>query len=132
MRNVANDLWLRAEDALRAARHVLPVSPDTATSRAYYAAFYAVSAFFALDGRTFTKHAAVETAVHRDLVKAGVWPMELGEGYSRLTQARIVGDYGLGQHASPTEAADAIRIAESIVQAVSRLRPGAFPHSGTG
>ena len=56
MRDLAENLWSRAQEALRASRHVLPVSCDAAASRAYYAAFYAVSALFALRGRTFKKH----------------------------------------------------------------------------
>ncbi len=38
---LAGDFWERAKDSLHAAEHVLPVSADTAASRAYYAAFYA-------------------------------------------------------------------------------------------
>jgi hypothetical protein len=41
---LAGDFWERAKDSLHAAEHVLPVSADTAASRAYYAAFYAVDA----------------------------------------------------------------------------------------
>ena len=72
------DLWGRARKALATARHVLSMDPDAAGSRAYYAAFYAASARFALDGRQFSKHSAVHAAVHRDLVHLGGWPSELG------------------------------------------------------
>jgi uncharacterized protein (UPF0332 family) len=66
--------WERAIDALRDADLLLANGGfDGAASRAYYAAFHAVTALFALDGRIFTKHAALEAAVHRDLVKAGKW-----------------------------------------------------------
>jgi uncharacterized protein (UPF0332 family) len=61
-------LWERARRALATARRDLPADPDAAASRAYYAAFYAVSALFAAEGKSFRKHSAVETAVHRDLV----------------------------------------------------------------
>lgn len=43
----AADLWRRAEEALRTAEADLAVNFDAAASRAYYAAFYAVSALFA-------------------------------------------------------------------------------------
>ena len=99
-----DDLWFRAKDALRAAETVLSVSPDSAASRAYYAAFYAVSAMFALEGKTFRKHSAVEAAVHRDLVRPGRWAVELGRKYSQLLEARSVGDYSVGQHATCEEA----------------------------
>jgi hypothetical protein len=67
----AADLWRRANEALRTAEADLAVSHDAAASRAYYAAFYAVSALFAWEGREFAKHSAVHAAVHRDLVKVG-------------------------------------------------------------
>jgi uncharacterized protein (UPF0332 family) len=63
--------WDRALEPLAAATLLLPHGGfDSAASRAYYAAFHAASALFALEGRTFTKHSALEAAVHRDLVKA--------------------------------------------------------------
>jgi len=91
----ARDLWERARESLRAAQVVLPVSPDAAASRAYYAAFYAVSALFALEDRTFRRHSAVEAAVHRDLVRSGRWPAARGANYSRLFALRLTGDYGV-------------------------------------
>jgi hypothetical protein len=36
---------------------------------AYHAVFHAVSALFALQGKTFTMHRALEASVHRDLVR---------------------------------------------------------------
>ncbi len=53
MTDLAESLWGRAKEALAVARHILSQSPDTAGSRAYFAAFYAVSAYFALEGKTF-------------------------------------------------------------------------------
>jgi len=66
MSQLALVLWDKAQEALHAARHDLAVSAEAATSRAYYSAFYAVSAHFALQGRTFKKHSTLEVAVHRD------------------------------------------------------------------
>jgi uncharacterized protein (UPF0332 family) len=94
---------------------VLPVSSDAAASRAYYAAFHAVAALFALEGRSFTRHSAVEAAVHRDLVRTGRWPAELGKLYTRLVALRQTGDYGGGTHVAADEAADAITVAERIL-----------------
>ena len=68
---VAN-LWRAAVKAIAVAEKILPVDPNSAVSRAYYAAFYAVSARFARDGKLFSRHSAVEAAVHRDLVKPGI------------------------------------------------------------
>ncbi len=99
--------------------HDLPVSADAAASRAYYAAFYAVSALFAARGQIFSKHSAVEAAVHRELVRSGHWPQEHGKAYSRLSQLRARGDYGGGKHVEPADAEEALAAAHGIVRAVS-------------
>lgn len=119
----AADLWQRSEEALRTAESDLAVSFDAAASRAYYAAFYAVSALFALEGREFVKHSAVNAAVHRDLVKSNRWPLNLGKDYSRLLRLRETGDYGGGRHVQEKEARDAISAAKRIYDAVIQAHP---------
>ena len=126
MKAAAADLWERAVDAWSVARHDLDVSPDAAASRAYYAAFYAVSAHFATQDRSFTKHTAVEAAVHRDLVRPNTWTDDLGRGYSRLSQLRARGDYGGGRHVASEEASEAIGIAFDILQRVAETHPADF------
>jgi len=122
----AADLWRRAAEALLTARHDLAVSPDAAASRAYYAAFDAASALFALEDQSSTKHSAVEAAVHRDLVKAGRWAEILGKNCSFLAELRETGDYGGGQHVSRPEAEEAIAHASSILEAVRAAASGEF------
>jgi len=126
MTDLAGSLWDRAKDALAVARHILPQSPDAAGSRAYFAAFYAVSAYFALEGKTFKKHSAVEAAVHRDLVKSGLWPKKFGASYSALMELRTVGDYGDWEHISSKDAEKAIQSAGDILRAVSQANPEEF------
>ncbi len=121
-----DDCWVRALEALNVAEHDLPISPDATASRAYYAAFYAVSALFAVEGRSFERHSALESAVHRDLVKTGLWPADLGKGYSRLAQLRTRGDYGGGKHVMQEEAEEAIQIARDIVNHVKQSKPEVF------
>ncbi|MBI3250102.1 MAG: HEPN domain-containing protein [Deltaproteobacteria bacterium] len=126
MKADASDLWTRAVQALRTTQLMLSLDPDAAASRAYYAAFYAVSALFALRGKTFSKHAAVRAAVHRDLVKAGDWLKERGEDYSLLFKLRDIGDYGGGIHVSDEEASEALEAARRILQAVHDAGPQDF------
>ena len=123
MNRYASDLWQRAKDALRTAEANMTVSLDAAASRAYYAAFYAVSALFAMQGKTFSKHSAVRAAVHRDLVKAGAWSVELGQDYSSLVELREIGDYGGSTHVSEEDAKEAIETARRILEAVGRAFP---------
>lgn len=88
MNREAAELWGLALQAFRTAKGITDTDPDGAASRAYYVAFYAVSALFVLQGKTFSRHSAVEIAVSRDLVKAGHWPAELGKTYSFLLELR--------------------------------------------
>lgn len=113
------DDWLgRAVKALESAELLVENDPDGAASRAYYAAFYAVSALFANERRSFRKHSAVEAAVHRELVRSGRWPAALGKAYSRLQARRLTGDYGGELHVSTDEATAAIAEATEIVKRV--------------
>ena len=123
MTKAAADLWERAKQALRAAKHDMSISPDAAASRSYYAAFYAVSAWFVLQDKIYYKHAAVEAAVHRDLVKAGVMSAEFGDDYSKLVRLRVVGDYGVSEHVSPEEAAKALECATRILKPIAQANP---------
>ena len=122
----AIDLWERALDGIRAAKALLSVSPDAAASRAYYAAFFAVSALFAREGRTFRKHRAVEATVHRDLVRPGKWKPELGKAYTRLVRLREIGDYGGGRHVEHDEAMEAVEDAQRLIEAIRNMHPSEF------
>ena len=125
----AQDFWDRAVRALHTARALITEDPDASASRAYYAAFYAVSALFAFQGKTFTKHTAVERAVHRDLVKEEKWSAAAGAAFSWLTNLRYTGDYGGGLHVQPAEAEIAVQRAELILQATRASVPEFTPWS---
>lgn len=121
------DLWERALRALRTATLLIDEDPDAAASRAYYAAFHGVSALFAFDGVSFSKHSALESAVHRDLVKKGLWPAETGAAFSWLATVRHTGDYGGGQHVLPADARTAVDKARRVLRAVRETAPEPLP-----
>jgi uncharacterized protein (UPF0332 family) len=123
MTEAAADFWQRAKQALKTARLDLSVDPDAAASRAYYAAFYAVSAWFVLEDRIHKKHSAVEVAVHRDLVNSGIMTSGFGDDYSHLFRLRAIGDYGVSEHVSPEEAAGAVESAAGILRAIAQAKP---------
>ena len=93
----------------------------------YYAVFHAVTALFALDGRIFTKHAALEAVVHRDLVKDGKWTSELGRDFSFCVELRGLGDYASEVRIDAKQATDAIASARRILVAVRDALPVDFP-----
>lgn len=118
MSTYARDLWQRAGQALRTAcRDAEGQDYDATASRAYYAAFYVVSAVLAWEGKTFTKHSAVEAALHRDLVRDGNWDAEMGADYRALRSLRNTGDYGGLEHVSAEQAAEAISAAQRLFDA---------------
>jgi uncharacterized protein (UPF0332 family) len=120
------DLWMRANRSLKTATSLIDDDPDSAASRAWYAAFNAVSALFALNGMEFSKHAAVEAAVHRDLVHPKIWSADLGSDFSWLVGIRSTGDYGGPTHATAEEARSAVQRAERIIAAVRKQNPEVF------
>ena len=124
MKDRAIELWKRAKQAIQTSRHTLEHGDfDAAASRAYYAAFYAVSALFCLEGRTFKKHTAVEAAVHRDLINTGRWPKAIGPEWRSLQRLRDIGDYGGIERVSPEQARDAIVKASEILELVRQSCP---------
>ena len=118
--------WQRALEALRVAKHDIELSADATASRAYYAAFYAVSGLLLLSGARFSKQSALEVAVHCDLVKTGQWAPELARRYSKLLELRSEADYDGVDQVSINDAREAIESAEAVIRAVSRTRPDQF------
>ena len=121
-----DNLWDRAVLTIYAAKRTLSFSSDTAANRAYYAAFYAVSALLASEEKFYKKHTALRAAVHKDLVHTGRWSSGLGDDYDKLHKLRSVADYGVVQHASIEDARAAIEQSERIIQAVHEARPDIF------
>jgi uncharacterized protein (UPF0332 family) len=120
------DLWDRGKKALHAAQTIVDEDPDSSASRSYYAAFHAVSALFALDGKTFTKHSALESAVHKELVKSGIWLVETGKDFSWLASTRNTGDYGGGLHVCKEDAILALQKARRILESIQSAHPEIF------
>jgi uncharacterized protein (UPF0332 family) len=123
----AIEYWKRAVDALALAQVGIKIAPDGSANRAYYAAFHAASALFALEGRFFTRHSALESAIHTELVHKGRWDKELGALYTDLHKLRNIGDYGDLRHVSSEEAAVAVAAAIRILQTVHLGYPNIFP-----
>lgn len=123
MKNFALDEWKRAWCTIKSAEQLVETDPDSAASRAYYAAFHAVTAVFALRGQEFSKHAAIRTALHKDLIKTNVWASDLGSDYDYLMDLRETGDYGGLMHVSPENAQAALECAKRIFEAAVSTHP---------
>jgi len=117
------DYWRRAVQALQTSEALVESDPDASASRAYYAVFYAVSALFAFQQQNFKKHTALEQAVHRDLVKPGLWPVEAGRAFSWLASLRYTGDYGGHEHVLLDDAKAAVEKARLVLETVRKTAP---------
>jgi uncharacterized protein (UPF0332 family) len=118
------ELWQRAQEALRATGTLLAAGfPDFAAARAYYAAFYAASALLLAEGKTFRSHRGVVALLHRDYVRPGRLPMDMGRILSTLSDLRSVGDYGGAAHVSHAAANMALSEAQQFLEAIRSLLP---------
>jgi len=115
--------WTRALRTLASARQLVETDGDSAASRAYYAAFHALTALFALRGKSFSRHTALRAALHRDLIRDGDWASELGQAFDFLIELRETGDYGGLTQVPADGASKAVHKAQEIIAAVKRSCP---------
>lgn len=121
MREFAATEWQRSKRAYESARKLVDDDPDSAVSRAYYAAFHALTAFFALQGKAFTKHSAIRSALHRDLIKPGKLNVVQGRNYDYLMDLRETGDYGGLELVTPKAARIALEKVNAFITAIEEL-----------
>ena len=115
--------WAKSKRSLAAAEATLDTDPDSAASRAYYAAFHGVTAVLAGRGMEFTKHTAVRAALHRDIIQSGALSVDLGRDYDFLLDLRETADYGGVAEASLASATKAIEKERTILAAIQPLLP---------
>jgi len=123
MKEFIRSQWTKAMRSIAAAEATLDTDPDSAASRAYYAAFHRVTATLAGRGMEFTKHTAVRAALHRDLIQSGALSVDLGRDYDFLLDLRETADYGGVAEASLVSATKAIKKARAILVALKPLLP---------
>ena len=87
-----------------------------------------MTALFAVRSRSFTKHAALRAAVHKDLVKTGQWSVELGKDFDTLVFLRQTGDYGGLTQLTEKDAVKAVEAARRILDACQRTCPEVVRH----
>ena len=80
----------------------------------------------AVQGKSFSKHSAVQAAVHRDLVKTGILKAEVGQDYDFLFRARNTADYGAEAYISEEEAEETVAAARRILARIHQTNPDLF------
>ena len=85
----------RARDAIEEAKMLFDAGHFNAyVNRLYYACFYAVSALLLTRDLSTSKHGYLRSLMHREFVKTGLIPKELGKHFDLLFDSRLEGDYG--------------------------------------
>lgn len=115
--------WLdKSADALESARMETDAGRFSfAVNRAYYACFYAVSALLLKHGSRFKKHSGVRAEFHREFVKTGALPVELGKYYDLVYSKREQGDYAELVSFEKDEVEELLARAAAFVDAISGM-----------
>lgn len=117
------DLELLLQKARRslvaARRHIEAGDYDFASSRAYYAAFYAMQAVLLTKNLTPAKHSGVIRAFNQYFIKTGIFPTEFSKSVGWLFSERQTGDYALGLSIAETDANQDVQMAERVLQAIA-------------
>ena len=117
---VADALLKRARRELEFASFAITGGyPEQATSRAYYAAFYAASAALASVGVSRSKHSAVLAAFGEKVIKGGGLDPAVGASLRELFNLRIAADYTWLDVPRGSAAEDAVAPARPFVDAVA-------------
>lgn len=94
MKKEINLLIDKASRSINAARKLCELGDyDFAASRAYYAMFYISEALLITRGMSFSKHAAVISAVFNELVKTNELPKEFHKVLHKAFNLRQESDY---------------------------------------
>lgn len=113
-------LQLKAKRSLEAARrHIENGDYDFASSRAYYAAFYAIESLLLANSLSFSKHSGVIAAFNQHFIKTGVFPKEFSTYIARLFRQRQIGEYEVELIIDRNDALDDAQIAEKVVAAIA-------------
>ena len=119
MRPELTALLTLADEKLRAAGLLVAGGAwGDASSRAYYAAFHAVSAVLLSRGETYSRHGQVLGVFNRAFVHTGFLPREFTALLTRLFENRQSGDYGILPGVTEAEARQDIADAQRIVEAI--------------
>ncbi len=114
--------WELAQESLASARREFEhESFIFSFNRVYYAAFYAVSAVLLEDEQHFTKHAAVRSALHRELIRPGKLAPNHGAFYDRAFENRQQGDYWPFFTFSPDDVKQEIEFCADFLDAIRPL-----------
>jgi uncharacterized protein (UPF0332 family) len=111
----------KASRALASAKRQLKAGDyDFASSRAYYAVFYAMEAVLLTKDLSFSKHSGVISAFNRHFVKPSTFPRTFSGLLTRLFRQRQMADYEFDLSISEEDAKKDIESSQTILKAIKR------------
>lgn len=120
LRNQLQTMVQKAGRSIAAAKRLIEEGDyDFASSRAYYAAFYAMEAILLTKNLVFSKHSAVIGAFSQYFVRTAIFPKEFSKLISRLFRQRQLGDYEFELSIGKDEALEDVNSAEKVVQTIA-------------
>ena len=115
----------RAREAVDEAAMLFKARPlDTDVNRLYSACYYAVSALLLTRGMSTSRHSQVRALLHRELVKPGTVPVEMGQHFDRLFASRQKADYTDFTRFKADEVAVWLEQTRSLVRHIETLVSG--------
>jgi uncharacterized protein (UPF0332 family) len=121
-RDLINYKIERAEESLNEAKILAEASYwNTAASRLYYAAFYAVNALLINQGLIFKTHSGTKTLFHKHFIMNGKVDAQYGTIYNRLSNLRQLGDYEAFEVFSREEVEPYFEMVESFLSMVNEI-----------
>ena len=122
MNNELDALLALADEKLRAAQLLVAGSAwGDESSRAYYAAFHAVSAALLSQDETYSRHGQVLGAFNRSFIHTGIFPREFTALLTRFFENRQSGDYDVLPGVTEDEARQDIVDAQRIIDAIRQF-----------
>lgn len=88
---------------------------DDSVSRAYYAAFHAVSAVLLSKGLHYSSHSQVIGNFNKEFVKSGIFPVRFTKILQQLFEERQTGDYDFDVYITKKEARENLKNAEKLL-----------------
>jgi hypothetical protein len=84
----------RSRESIRAAEIMLENEMFAISmNRVYYSMFYAIQALLVLHKVSFSKHGQVKGYFNRELIKTGIFSMDMGKLYNKVFEYRQKFDY---------------------------------------
>lgn len=112
----------RAHEAVEEAKLLFNTGHiNSYVNRLYYACFYAVSALLLSKGISTSKHGHLRSLLHREFVKEGSIPKELGKYFDLLFDSRQESDYADLVVFKAEEVADWLAQTETFITHIETL-----------